>query len=662
MVVTYSATNPNFSEPAYRRDIDGLRAVAVLLVVLNHYFPHVVKSGFIGVDIFFVISGLLISTIIFSSLESNSFTILGFYNRRIRRIFPALLLVMVASLVFGWFALFADEFSYLGKHVAGGATFISNFLLSGESGYFDSDSASKPLKHLWSLSIEEQFYLFWPLLLILCSKRKASFLSVTAVIGLLSFGCNLLMVGQWPSAAYYWPLSRVWELMAGGVLAYIQLHCPQLLQHGKQLQAWAGALMICIAAALLNEQSAFPGWWALLPVFGTFLIISAGGQAWPNRWILSSKVAVFIGLISYPLYLWHWLLLSFARIVMGIELDRSLRVSLIAASLVLSWLTYRLVERPIRRKKGTGTALCLLGLMIVVGAAGLTIKLHDGYESRSFIQSSSLKGEVANQFAIRGWKYTYNANCTKRFPYNGQFSMGWWFCMLERDAPPTVIILGNSFANQLYPGLVEQSDLSQQNFLSVGACDPALAPNPRWNLLLVTNPCVGTRLIEEQNFLDRIIESNHSLRYAILAGLSDTPDSGYIQRLKSRVDYLEAHGIRVFIVVPHLKVDYDIRSCFSRPLAPASRQCKEPVSMREQLNARFQPLIDSFHRTNPEVLIFDPNGLFCNAGSCSFIRDGLPLYRDQFQHVSEYGSGIIANDFAAYLRTNLPEALNRGQR
>jgi peptidoglycan/LPS O-acetylase OafA/YrhL len=225
---------PHLAHPKYRPDIDGLRAIAILPVVIFHAFPSIMPGGFIGVDIFFVISGFLISSIIFSSLERDRFSLVEFYTRRVRRIFPALILVLISCLAFGWFVLFADEYQQLGKHTAAGAGFIQNFILWRESGYFDNSAETKPLLHLWSLAIEEQFYIFWPLLLAFVWKRHWSFLRITAVIAAFSFAANIyLILRGHPTAAFYLPFSRFWELMVGGVLAYVVLHRPQLIEKHK---------------------------------------------------------------------------------------------------------------------------------------------------------------------------------------------------------------------------------------------------------------------------------------------------------------------------------------------------------------------------------------------------------------------------------------------
>lgn len=284
--------HPHLTHPKYRPDIDGLRAVAIISVVAFHAFPGKLPGGFIGVDIFFVISGFLISKIIFSSLERDRFSLVEFYVRRIRRIFPALILVLVSCLIFGWFVLFDNEYRQLGKHTTASAGFIQNFILWRESGYFDKSAATKPLLHLWSLAIEEQFYIFWPLLLAFVWKRHWNFLILTAIIGAASFAANLYFTHSSPISSFYLPVSRFWELMVGGLLAYITLHRPQLIEKHKNGQSIIGIALVLIGLLILNDGKLFPGWWALLPTLGTFFIISAGPNAWLNQKLLANQVMV----------------------------------------------------------------------------------------------------------------------------------------------------------------------------------------------------------------------------------------------------------------------------------------------------------------------------------------------------------------------------------
>ncbi len=333
------ASHPHLSHPKYRPDIDGLRAIAVLAVVAFHAFPGWIRGGFIGVDVFFVISGFLISTIIFESLDRDAFSFREFYARRIKRIFPALLCVLITSFAFGWFALLAEEYKQLGKHIAAGAGFVSNFALWSEAGYFDVAADVKPLLHLWSLGIEEQFYIVWPLVLWFSWRRKFNLFGLVALIAVVSFCLNIYEVNKDPVAAFYSPQTRFWELLCGSMLAWFALYKKEFFSRiglrldgllcsvicrerfgndGKTLSnvlSVTGFLLVFIGFWCISKSVGFPGKWALLPVSGAVLIIASGSGAFLNRWVLSNKIAVWFGLISFPLYLWHWPILSFLRIV-----------------------------------------------------------------------------------------------------------------------------------------------------------------------------------------------------------------------------------------------------------------------------------------------------------------------------------------------------------
>lgn len=357
----------------YRSEIDGLRAFAVLSVVAFHAFPSWLKGGFIGVDVFFVISGFLITSHIFENLDKGQFSFTDFFGRRIRRLFPALILVMACSLAFGWFALLADEFAQLGKHVASGAAFITNFILVDESGYFDNASETKPMLHLWSLAVEEQFYIVWPFGLWLAWKRKYNLLTVTVLVALLSFYLNLRFVKSHPIEIFFLPLGRFWELLSGSILAWLFLYKSEILSkfklrvdkflvrvvHSKEveadgstasnLMAFVGLLLLAYSVIRIDESFSLPSEWALIPVLGTVLVIASGSKALLNRIFLMNPIAVWFGLISYPLYLWHWPILSFLQIIDGELPHRDARIGAILLSILLAWLTYRLLEMPVRR-------------------------------------------------------------------------------------------------------------------------------------------------------------------------------------------------------------------------------------------------------------------------------------------------------------------------
>jgi peptidoglycan/LPS O-acetylase OafA/YrhL len=379
----------------YRPDIDGLRAIAILAVVFYHAFPTILTGGFIGVDVFFVISGFLISENIFSSLDRGQFSFLAFYGRRIRRIFPALFLVLLFCLAYGFIVLLPTELAQLGKDTAGGSSFISNLLLWNEAGYFDRSAVSKPLLHLWSLGVEEQFYIFWPVALWIAYQTITGRFAFVFTVAIFSFGVNVAASSNNITADFYSPLTRFWELSSGAMLAWLALHPSSRLDsilhrinaqnpYLRNMASVVGLILIIGGTLLLKQQMRFPGWLALLPTSGAIVLIATGPSAWINRVVLSNRIAVFTGLISYPLYLWHWPLISYAYILrLGRAPREATAIGIVVISFLLAWLTYRLVERPFRfggnRRSKT---IALVAIMSLMGVAGTTTWLAKGFTSR----------------------------------------------------------------------------------------------------------------------------------------------------------------------------------------------------------------------------------------------------------------------------------------
>jgi peptidoglycan/LPS O-acetylase OafA/YrhL len=338
----------------YRADVDGLRAVAVIIVVAFHALPPAVPGGFIGVDVFFVISGFLITRLILDEQAVAAFSIRNFYVRRAKRILPALAIVIAATLLIGACMLLPAPYAKLGWHALAGALFFPNFAFWSEAGYFDSAAITKPLLHLWSLGVEEQFYLVWPLTLVLLRRSRVPLVAVLGIISALSLVYSSVAAFSVPAAAFYSPASRLWELGAGGMLAAwpIKSRFPQVV-------SLIGLAIVVAAAFNITSASPFPGLLAVLPVAGTILVLIG------RSWILSRGPLVWLGLISYPLYLWHWPLLSFAAI-RGAD-AASARFGLVALSVILAWLTTRCVERPIRFGEWR-----YMGVQISTSAAALT--------------------------------------------------------------------------------------------------------------------------------------------------------------------------------------------------------------------------------------------------------------------------------------------------
>ncbi|MBI3553520.1 MAG: acyltransferase [Elusimicrobia bacterium] len=381
----------------YRPDIDGLRAVAVLLVVVFHATLRYLPGGYVGVDVFFVISGFLISSIILKELMAGNFSFARFYARRIRRIFPALAAVLAGAWLIGWFLLYKNpiEYATLGMHIAAGAGFLSNILLWRDSGYFDTAAAAKPLLHLWSLGIEEQFYILWPLFLVLFwRRRRAAWLIAAALIA--SLAASVWQTPRNPVAAFYLPHSRWWELMIGGGLAYVCLYHAGAVSSYRSRNALRnfgsalGLAAIVLAGRLLSKESPFPGRLALIPTLGAALVILAGEGAWVNKSLLARRPMIWVGLISYPLYLWHWPLLfachtlTTAANIAGAR-ERLAVLGTIALSFLLSQLTYRFLEKPVRfgaAARGAAVTAALCACVAVMGALGYVTSAQGGLRMR----------------------------------------------------------------------------------------------------------------------------------------------------------------------------------------------------------------------------------------------------------------------------------------
>ena len=424
--------------PKYRPDIDGLRAVAVLLVVGYHLFPEWVPGGYIGVDVFFVISGFLISTILFENLAAGRFSLGDFYGRRVRRIFPALLVVLITLLILGWCFFIPEDYEKLGKHTFAGAAFVSNLVSLSEYSYFDDAAEFKPLLHLWSLGIEEQFYIVWPVVLWFGWKLRLSIPLLLAALILVSFGLNIFKTDVDTTFAFFALRTRAWELLAGAAIGYAALSWRARRDPtpapDKSLLSFCGLVAIALGCLSLTRHSQFPGWWALLPVAGAALILSAGPASWINREILAHRALVAVGLFSYPLYLWHWALLSFVCIALNPQPSVGLRAQILLLSFALAWLTYRFVETPLRRVRHPGSLIAALSLlMLTVAAFGLYI-----YREHGRIGQTALPALAATPASV---------DCRAEFAANRLCEIG------NPAAKETILLYGDSHADHLSAAL-----------------------------------------------------------------------------------------------------------------------------------------------------------------------------------------------------------------
>lgn len=371
----------------YRADIDGLRAIAVLPVVFFHGGFDLFSGGFVGVDIFFVISGFLITSIILNDLEKGQFSIQNFYERRIRRIFPALYTVCFATLILSSILFLPSELESFGKSLVSTLLFVSNILFWSETGYFDASADLKPLLHTWSLAVEEQFYVFFPILLIIISRfLKSKYVPVLLTVAILSFLISIWGSEHKPSATFYWAPTRAWELLLGAVLA---LNCLPSLKHKWQAEmlSLTGIGLIGYSVFFFGYDTIFPGFHALYPCLGAaFLIYS--GQHWGGAVsrFMSFQPIVFIGLCSYSFYLWHWPVFVFAKYLSIEPLNSLQSISLIVLSFVLSVLSWKYIEAPFRKKvflKGRGRIFLISFLVsLPLFLSAVTLVFLNGWPQR----------------------------------------------------------------------------------------------------------------------------------------------------------------------------------------------------------------------------------------------------------------------------------------
>lgn len=459
----------------YRPEIDGLRAIAILLVILFHLFPDLMPGGYVGVDVFFVISGYLITSLIIQRHRQIQFSIVSFYKARICRLFPALLLVLASTILWGWFFFLPIDYSRLGRHLASTMGFFENFTLKRESGYFDADIKLKPLAHMWSLSIEEQFYLIFPLLVMGLRANHLSCRRMIIGLGFISLLISIWGVYAEPTAAYFLPWMRAWELLSGSTLFFLPKAQRVAPPFACTLLSLLGMVLIISSAFVLNGQTPFPGAYALPPVLGASLLIWVGAESDASRWILTNPLMTGIGLISYPLYLWHWPILSFLHHWPDQAANHFTISAAGILALLLSIATYHWVEKPLKPyRNGRILINTLIILALCIAVMGIVISRTKGFPMRY--------PELPRELTIDKPPFPKSWRFGECFLLDHQSFGDFKPACLPDIAPSTpfenkpqkrVLLWGDSYAAQLYPGIVAQwghaATISQ---LTAMACAP----------------------------------------------------------------------------------------------------------------------------------------------------------------------------------------------
>jgi peptidoglycan/LPS O-acetylase OafA/YrhL len=665
----------------YRPDIDGLRALAVLSVVIYHVSPQNLSGGFLGVDIFFVISGYLISLIVFRDQAAGTFSFTDFYVRRIRRLFPALAAVLVAVLVFGGFALFADEYRRLGNHALASIVFLLNFQLMREAGYFDVVSDAKPLLHLWSLSIEEQFYILWPALLIMFGRFRWRVGLMILLLIASSLAFTIYLASSSRDTLYFHPIARFWELLLGAALAYYHHRFGVNTFPSKIDKAWIrhtlsviGFSAIIWAFFRFNGQIPHPGLLTLIPLLGAVLLIASGGNAIAGR-VLALQPIVWIGLISYPLYLWHWPVLSYIRIMESGTPTKTLLLVGAGVAIALASLTYEFIEKPLRKIRNVRHALLSLGgAMLVLFIASVNVVAFDGLPDRpsvAYVKAAEIqmKREPAT-----------DKSCLSLF-ITGDAPV---YCRQSKPNQKMIGIIGDSHAHVLFPGFAEQAERAGYGVLLLAnsGCPPlsgavtGKTDKERQECTNAVEKVLSTILADDR--IKHVVLATRGPIYLTGKGYGpaeadyDHPPITYgkpvEKQYKIGVDpfsdgllttlrrLLESgRTISYFLQPPELGVPS--RNCLGRSLAlTAGKACLVLTADYQERMKDYRTILSRMQVAFPSVSVWDPQPLLCDAKRCQGLIKNKLMYADD-DHLSIEGSRLVAAHFFPALplpEINLP--------
>lgn len=461
----------------YRADIDGLRAIAVLSVLLFHLGVPVVPGGFAGVDIFFVISGYLITGILLRDMQAGRFSLTHFYRKRALRILPALCVVLLATVAVGSRILLPSEVAELGRSIAATMLFGANIYYWSSLDYFHPDAKENPLLHTWSLGVEEQFYILLPLLLWLCFRYARQWVVPMLVLSVaVSFALSVYAVGPMPRASFYLLPTRFWELGAGALLAAVPPRMPHRWAEGAGL---AGFALLAAGLFGLNESLPFPGAAALFPVGGAVLVIAAGGQGTVAR-VLSGRGPVWVGQISYSVYLWHWPLIVFWKMRTDTALTAPETLALAAGSIILGALSTRYVERPFRRlpeNLGEGRILWpALGAVLMGLAVGSWLSVRPT-ALRDYPTEVARLDTYGGYFDAVDFRADWRYDKCHLDPHSGGFAAYDQQACLRSDERPAVLLFGDSHAAHIWKGLSQA--MPERNVMQASStnCRP-LPDNP----------------------------------------------------------------------------------------------------------------------------------------------------------------------------------------
>jgi peptidoglycan/LPS O-acetylase OafA/YrhL len=649
----------------YRPDIDGLRAVAVLAVVVYHAVPRLCPGGFVGVDVFFVISGYLVTGILLKNRAKHA--ILDFYVRRAKRILPAHIFMLGVGTIAGYMLLTPPEYRAWGKLVAANASFASNFILLREANYFAPAAETQPLLHTWSLAVEEQFYLIWPLVL-MWLLRSRRLLVPAVIVGIAaSFALSCYYVYRAPAIAFYMLPTRAWELMVGGAAALHIIRAPRQ-PNVRDALGILGLALLLGSMAFLSQSSPFPGWNAAWPCFGAVLVIICGAdETSACRRVLSWKPLVAVGLISYSLYLWHWLLLVFARLVNNAPLRDDVAALIIVMAALIATLSWRYIERPFRAPRSVPHARLLVRYSSAVGAMlalGVLLSISRGLPDR-------VPASVVNALEAANDVNPLQSQCLIDLNTRPAAFPSLRCVHVAGEAAPSLIVWGDSHANSLAPGVAAVARESGRSTYQATAttCPP---------LIGVRREGIGVaevRCVEYNQVVLDGIKSRPELQTVVLAarwaiysetigfgdergrafGLRDAqtvaPADGDAKRvlqaaLRRTVDELRAAGKTVLVIgqVPEVGLEVPVCAARNQMLASVHRECAVTRDISSARTRYVDELIEALDAPPQGVCAALPTRLLCSGPRCLSSLEGRPLYVDD-DHLTKSGAEWLLRQF-----------------
>jgi len=665
----------------YRREIDGLRAVAVLPVILFHAGLSSFSGGFVGVDVFFVISGYLITTIVFGELEEGKFSLVRFYERRARRILPALFVVTVATAVAAWFILLPEDLKELGKSLLAVALFASNFLFWSESGYFDTSAEYLPLLHTWSLAVEEQYYMLFPLLAAALFRRGRQ----AVVVGLGAVALCSFALAQWgatahPNAAFYLLPFRAWELMVGALAAlYLSRGAsnPSGVDRFSGVLAGAGLVMIALSIHLYDRATPFPGVYALLPAIGAVLIILFARPHNLVGQLLGTQVLVYIGLLSYSAYLWHQPLFALARRASLEEPQIGVFLALSVATFVLAYFTRHLVETPFRSASKVSRRSIFMGSGVT--AALVVVMAFVLYGNKGFPERIDNYAKVADTF--RWQDLAKPCGSEPALPTGVQA-----LCRLPEAAAPApvdVALFGDSHADAFLPAVVAATKQrgSAHAYIGLGGCIPLIGVDVRagnwpaevcrtlaqeqYNFAVKAKPKNVLLVGRWSMYIDREESASSGRKYYLVdaeaAPLSkDHSREVFVRGMERTVRAYEALGAQVFFVEQVPQQLADPRAVFHRinqrglwgqeGATEVIDRNSVPLASLNERQVHLRQLLDQLPPID-DFTVLSPEKHFCGETRCAMGDKDGPYYHDR-DHLNIRGAQYVG----AWLVTQLAEA------